>query len=66
MQHTPMNDRELRILEYALCFLNANWDDYTEEDLLDVEQEEVQRLAEKYIGLRQQVLHSNQEQDEEP
>ena len=27
------NDTMNRVIEYALCYLNSNWDDWVEEDL---------------------------------
>jgi len=44
-----MNEKELQIIEYALCFLNANWDQDNEDDLDGVAtNKDVEKLAEKY------------------
>jgi hypothetical protein len=47
-----MNEQELQLIKYALCFLNANWDEDNEDDLDGVAtNEDVQKLAEKYCNL---------------
>jgi hypothetical protein len=47
-----MNERELRLIEYALCFLNANWDEDNQDDLDGIATyKDVEKLARKYMNL---------------
>jgi hypothetical protein len=47
-----MNEQELQLIEYALCFLNANWDEDNEDDLDGVAtSEDLEKLARKYMNL---------------
>ena len=49
---TKMNERELRLIEYALCFLNANWDEDNQDDLDGIATyKDVEKLARKYMNL---------------
>ena len=43
-----MNQKTIdRILDYALCYLNANWDDFIEDDL-GITQEKFNQFIQKF------------------
>lgn len=41
------NDTINRVIDYALCYLNSNWDDWVEEDL-GISNENFVKLIEKF------------------
>lgn len=41
------NDTVNRVIDYALCYLNSNWDDWVEEDL-GISHENFVQLIEKF------------------
>lgn len=41
------NDTMNRVIDYALCYLNSNWDDWVEEDL-GISNEVFVKLIEKF------------------
>jgi len=45
------NIKELRIIQYALCFLNANWDDSCEDDLTGITESDISRISIKFVDL---------------
>lgn len=48
MESTKMkNDTTNRAIDYALCYLNSNWDDWVEEDL-GISHEKFVKLIEKF------------------
>lgn len=36
-----------RVIDYALCYLNSNWDDWVQEDL-GITNEQLQQIIERY------------------
>lgn len=41
------NDTTNRVIDYALCYLNCNWDDFIEDDL-GISNENFQKIIEKF------------------
>jgi hypothetical protein len=47
-----MDEKELRLIEYALCFLVANWDEDNADDLDGMAPfKDIEKLSRKYMNL---------------
>lgn len=47
-------DIECRLIEYALCYLNSNWDEFTEDDL-GITQEKLIQIIHKFQQLNKET-----------
>ena len=47
---SQINLQDLRVIQYALCFLNANWEEDNQDDL-KMTQDQISKLAEKYVQI---------------
>ena len=52
IQYPRMDEKELRLIEYALCFLVANWDEDNADDLDGMAPfKDIEKLSRKYMNL---------------
>jgi hypothetical protein len=55
---SQINLQELRVIQYALCFLNANWEEDNQDDL-NMTQDQISKLAEKYVKIYNDAKKEN-------